>query len=40
MTGNQLGNTLTGNAGRDLFFGDLALDTYDWDSATETFISV
>jgi hypothetical protein len=40
VTGNQLGNTLTGNAGRDLFFGDLALDTYDWDPATETFISV
>jgi hypothetical protein len=40
VTGNGLGNTLTGNAGLDLFYGALALDTYDWDPATETFVSV
>jgi hypothetical protein len=40
VTGNGLGNTLTGGAGLDLFYGNLALDTHDWDPATETFISV
>jgi hypothetical protein len=40
VTGNRLGNTLTGGPGIDLFYGDLALDAYDWDPATETFISV
>ena len=26
--------------GRALFYGNLALDTYDWDPLTETFIAV
>jgi hypothetical protein len=37
---NGGGNTLTGNAGRDLFFGRLGLDTTDWNPEVETFIQV
>jgi hypothetical protein len=37
---NGGGNTLTGGAGLDLFYGDLALDTYDWDPASETFVQI
>jgi hypothetical protein len=41
---NGGGNTLTGHGGGaselNLYFGNLALDMYDWDPATETFISV
>jgi hypothetical protein len=33
------GRALTGSAGLDLFYSNLALDTYDWDPATETFSS-
>jgi hypothetical protein len=40
VSGNGGGNTLTGGAGLDLFYGNLALDTYDWDPWTETFIVV
>jgi hypothetical protein len=40
VTGNRVGNTLNGGSGLDLFYGDLALDTYDWDPAMETFVSV
>jgi hypothetical protein len=40
VTGNGGGNTLTGGAGRALFYGNLALDIYDWDPQTETFIAV
>jgi Ca2+-binding RTX toxin-like protein len=40
LTGNGGGNTLTGGPGRDLFYGNLALDSYDWDPLTETFIAV
>jgi hypothetical protein len=40
VTSNGGGNTLTGGPGLDLFYGNLALDTYDWDPATETFVSV
>ena len=40
VTGNRRGNTLNGGAGLDLFYGDLALDAYDWDPATETFVPV
>jgi WD40 repeat protein/serine/threonine protein kinase len=40
VTSNGGGNTLTSNGGRDLFYGNMALDTYDWDPQTETFISV
>jgi hypothetical protein len=40
VTGNGGGNTLNGGPGLDLFYGDLALNTYDWDPATETFVSV
>jgi hypothetical protein len=41
---NGVANTLTGHGGGvnelNLYFGSLALDMYDWDPATETFISV
>jgi hypothetical protein len=40
VTGNGGGNTLTGGAGRTLFYGNVALDIYDWDPLTETFIAV
>ena len=30
----------TGGDGQDLFYGNWALDTYDWDPATETLVSV
>jgi hypothetical protein len=40
ITGNGGGNTLTGGPGRALFYGNLVLDTYDWDPLTETFIVV
>jgi len=40
VTGNGGGNTLTGSPGRALFYGNLALDMYDWDPLTETFIAV
>jgi hypothetical protein len=40
VTGNGGGNTLTGGAGLDLFFGSLTLDTSDWDPSTETFIAI
>jgi hypothetical protein len=40
VTGNRLGNTLADGAGQGLFYGDLVQDTYDWNPATETFISV
>jgi hypothetical protein len=35
--GNGGGNTLSG---LDLFYGNLALDTYDWDPLTETLVAV
>jgi hypothetical protein len=38
--GNGGGNSLRGGSGRDLFFGNLSLDTSDWDPLSETFISV
>jgi hypothetical protein len=37
---NGGGNTLQGGPGRNLFYGDLARDTYTWDPASETFVSV
>jgi hypothetical protein len=40
VTANGGGNTLTGGPGLDLFYGNLVLDTYDCDPATETFIPV
>jgi PKD repeat protein len=40
VTGNGGGNTLTGGLGRDLFFGQSALDVSDWDMLTETFIEL
>jgi len=41
VTGNGGGNTLMGGPGLDLFYGNMGLDTImNWDSATETFISV
>jgi hypothetical protein len=40
VTGNGGGNNLTGGPGRSLFYGNLALDKYDWDPVTETFIAV
>jgi hypothetical protein len=40
VTGNKAGNTLTGGPGLDLFFGDLNLDTTDYDAANEMFIVV
>jgi hypothetical protein len=44
VTGNGGGNTMIGKNGGatelNLFYGNLALDVYDWDPATETFISV
>jgi Ca2+-binding RTX toxin-like protein len=40
VTGNGGGNTLTGGPGRNLFYGNLALDNYDWDPLTETFVVV
>jgi hypothetical protein len=40
VTGNGGGNTLTGGPGRNLFYGNLALDHFDWDPLTETFIAV
>jgi hypothetical protein len=40
VLGNGGGNTLRGGPGRDLFFGNLSLDTSDWDPLSETFISV
>jgi hypothetical protein len=40
VTGNGGGNTLTGGPGRNLFCGNLALDHFDWDPLTETFIAV
>jgi hypothetical protein len=43
-TSNGGGNLMQGNGGGagelNLFYGDLALDSYDWDPATETFVSV
>jgi hypothetical protein len=33
-------NTLTGGGGLDLFLGNLANDTTDWDPQTETFLSI
>ena len=38
VTGNGGRNTLTGRLGLDLFYGNLELDTYDWDPLTETFV--
>jgi hypothetical protein len=38
--GNPVGNTLTGGAGLDLFFGSLAKDIGDWDAQSETFVSI
>jgi hypothetical protein len=40
VIGNGGGNTLTGGPGRNLFYGNLTLDSYDWDPLTETFIAV
>jgi hypothetical protein len=40
VTGNGSGNTLIGDPGPDLFYGNLALDMYDWDPQTETFIGM
>jgi hypothetical protein len=40
VTGNGGGNMLTGGSGLDLFYGNLALDTYNWNPQTETFIPV
>ena len=40
VTGNGGGNTLTAGPGRALFYGNLALDLYDWDPLTGTFIEV
>jgi hypothetical protein len=37
---NGGGNTLTGGAGLDLFYGNLARDKSDWDPLTETFLPV
>jgi hypothetical protein len=40
VTSNGGGNTLTCGSGLDLFYGNLALDTYTWNPQTETFVSV
>jgi hypothetical protein len=40
VTGNGGGNTLLGGSGLNLYYGDLNLDTYDWDPSTETFVSI
>src|SRR5262249_9396111 len=40
VAGNGGGNTLSGGAGQDLFYGSLAQDIYDWDPLQETFIAV
>jgi len=37
---NGGGNTLNGNAGRDFFFANLALDTLDRDPLTEELVAV
>src|SRR5262249_53337348 len=40
VSGNGGGNTLRGGGGCDWYFGNLDLDTNDWDPATGTFTSV
>jgi hypothetical protein len=40
VRGNGGGNTLMGGAGLDLYYGNLALDVYDWNPMNEYFISV
>jgi hypothetical protein len=37
---NGRGNRLLGGAGQNLYYGDLGLDSYNWDPASETFVSV
>jgi hypothetical protein len=37
--GQSIGGGLY-NAGLDSYYGELALVTYDWDAATETFVQI
>jgi hypothetical protein len=40
VTGDASGDTMAGGPGRDWFYSNLALDTYDWDPQTQSFIAV